>query len=318
LPKFQSALATTHATRDVHVLPSLRARILAVNGTPAEQFHPPARSAWPLNSDLGFTYAATPPPGTVLAAGKWWAPDYLGPPLVSLDARTAQDWHLKLGDSLTVNVLGRKFNLQIANLRQVRWQSLQLNFLMVGTPDPFAGAPYTLIATVKCNPGHEDGVLTAVTDALPGVTAIDIAQLLRAFSGLLNEIGTAVNAMGLIALLAGILVLASAIAAERESRIAEAVVLKTLGASRAQIRSAWLAEFAVAGGFAGLAAAIIGTLAAALTITQVFHTDWHFQPLVMLTTLLASMALMLVFGFITTARALREPAAARLRLETGG
>ncbi len=318
LPSFQSALAATHAAHDVHVLPSLRARILAVNGTPTEQFHPPGRSAWPLNSDLGFTYAATPPPGTILAAGKWWAPDYLGPPLVSFDAGIARDWGIKPGDTLTVDVLGRKFNLKIANLRKVRWQSLQLNFLMVGTPDPFSGAPYTLVAEVKCDPGREGDVLTTVTDRLPGVTAIDVAQILRAFSGLLGEIGTAVNAMGLIALLAGVLVLASAIAAEQESRIAEAVVLKTLGASRAQIRRAWAYEFAIAGGFAGLAAALLGTLAAALTIAQVFHTDWHFEPLIMLTTLLASMGMMLIFGFIATARALREPAAARLRLETGG
>jgi putative ABC transport system permease protein len=96
------------------------------------------------------------------------------------------------------------------------------------------------------------------------------------------------------------------------------VVLKTLGASRAQIRRAWLAEFAIAGGFAGLAAALLGTLAAALTVAQLFHTDWHFETGVMLETLLGSMVMMLVFGFISTARALREPAAARLRLETGG
>ena len=140
----------------------------------------------------------------------------------------------------------------------------------------------------------------------------------RAFAGLLGQIGTAVSVVGLIALLAGGLVLVSAIAAEREARIAEAVVLKTLGASRAQIRRAWLVEFAVAGGFAGLAAATLGTLAAAVTIREVFHTDWHFEPVTMAVTLLASVGFMMVFGFVSTAKALREPAATRLRLETGG
>ena len=102
-----------------------------------------------------------------------------------------------------------------------------------------------------------------------------------------------------------------------EDRIAEAVVLKTLGASRAQIRRAWLVEFAVAGGIAGLAAAIFGTLAAALTIREVFHTDWHFEPVILAVTLLGSIGFMLVFGYASTAQALREPAAARLRLEGG-
>jgi putative ABC transport system permease protein len=318
LPIFQSALRASGAAYDVQTMPSLRARILAVNGTPVEQFHPPARSDWPLRNDIGFTYAATPPPGAALAQGAWWAPDYLGAPLVSFDAGIAKDWGVKIGDTLTVNVLGRKFTLGIANLRTIHWQSLQLNFLMVGTPDPFAGAPYTLVATVKAEPGREGDVLTAVTNALPGVTGIDVGQVLRAFAGLLGEIATAVSVVGLIALLAGLLVLVSASAAEREARIAEAVVLKTLGASRALIRRAWLVEFAVAGGFAGLTAAALGTLAASLTITQVFHIDWRFEPGILAVTLLGSIGFMMVFGFVSTARALREPAAARLRLETGG
>lgn len=318
LPKFEAALKRSGAAHDLQTMPSLRARILAVAGKPAEQFHPPGQSDWPLRSDTGFSFAAAPPPGAVLDQGKWWPPDYLGPPLVSFDADIGHDWGLKIGDTLMVNVLGRKFELTIANFRKIHWQSLQLNFLMVGTPDPFAGAPYTLVATVKADPGHEGDVLAAVTDALPGVTGIDVEQVLHAFAGLLGQIGTAVSMVGLIALLAGTLVLVSATAAEREARIAEAVVLKTLGASRAQIRRAWLMEFAIAGGFAGLTAAALGTLAAALTIRDVFHTGWHFEPAIMATTLLASIGFMMVFGFISTAQALREPAAARLRLENGG
>lgn len=318
LPKFETALRQTGAAHDLQTMPSLRARIIAVNGTPVEQFHPPGQSDWPLRSDTGFSYAATPPPGTVLAQGQWWPADYLGPPLVSFDAGIAHDWGLKIGDTLTVNVLGRTFVLRIANLRSIHWQSLQLNFLMVGTPDPFAGAPYTLLATVRADPGRAGDVLAAVTNALPGVTGIDVEQILHEFAGLLGQIGTAVSAVGLIALLAGGLVLVSATAAEREARIAEAVVLKTLGASRGQIRRAWLMEFAVAGGCAGLAAAGLGTAAAALAIREVFHTGWHFEPALMLITLFASMGFMIIFGFVSTAQALREPAAARLRLEAGG
>ena len=318
LAKFAAALRGTGAAHDMRTMPSLRARILAVAGTPVEEFHPPAQSDWPLRSDIGFTFAATPPPGTVLAQGAWWAPDYLGPPLVSFDAEIARSWGVKIGDSLTVDVLGRKFDLRIANFRKIRWQSLQLNFLMTATPDPFAGAPYTMIATVKVDPGREGEVLVAVTDALPGVAGIDVGQVLRAFAMLLKEIAGAISMAGLIALLAGLLVLVRAAAAEREARIAEAVVLKTLGASRAQIRRAWLVEFAVAGGCAGLAAALLGTLAAAVTISQVFHIDWQFEPGILAGTLLGAIGFMVVFGYVSTAQALREPASSWLRRETGG
>jgi putative ABC transport system permease protein len=232
LQAFQKVLARTGAAHDLQALPSLRARITAIGNIPAEQFHPKrSQSGWPLGTDIGFSYAATPPPGTKLQAGAWWAADYLGPPLLSFDAKIAQDWGLKVGDTLTVNVLGRSFDLKIANLRKIDWQSLQLNFLMVGTPDPFAGAPHTLVATARVDPGQEGAVLTAIGNEFPGVTAIDIGAVLRALGGVLGEVGTAVSVVGLIALLAGGLVLVSAIAAERQARIAEAVVLKTLGAS---------------------------------------------------------------------------------------
>jgi putative ABC transport system permease protein len=319
LRNFEAVLARTGAVHDLQTMPSLRARITAIGGVPAEQFHPKNdRDGWPLGTDIGFSYAATPPPNTRLETGAWWPADYLGPPLLSFDTKIAASWGLKLGDTLTVNVLGRSFDLKIANLRDIDWQSLQLNFLMLGTPDPFAAAPHTLLATVKVDPGQEARVLTAIGDAFPGVTAIDIGAVLRAFGKVLGEIGTAVSMVGLIALLSGGLVLVSAIAAERQSRIAEAVVLKTLGASTGQIRRAWIAEFAIAGGAAGISAALLGTLAAVITVEQVFQMRWQFQPGIMLATLLGSTGLMLVLGFVTTSRVLRQPAAAQLRLQTGG
>jgi putative ABC transport system permease protein len=318
LSTFETVVRNTHVAHDLRELPSLRARILAVKGVPVAQFHPKGQSDWPLRTDVGFTYAAKPPPGTRLRAGQWWPDSYLGPPEVSFDAHIAGEWGIRIGDSLTVSVLGRQFDLKVASLRDIHWQSLELNFLLIGTPDPFAGAPHTVIATLKANPGQEGTVLAAVTNALPGVTGIDVGQVLAALKGLLGQIGTAVSLVGLVALLAGGLVLVSAIAAERERRIAEAVVLKTLGATRAQIRLAWLTEFAVAGGMAGIAAAVLGDLAAAVAIRQVFHTDWHFLPGSMLLTVLLSILAMIALGFASTERALRQPAAPRLRLENGG
>jgi putative ABC transport system permease protein len=120
-----------------------------------------------------------------------------------------------------------------------------------------------------------------------------------------------------VALLAGGLVLISAIAVEREARIAESVILKTLGARRAQIRLAWLTEFAVAGGAAGIAAAVLGDLAAMVTIREVFHTEWHFLPRIMVMTILISIVTMVTLGFLATERVLRLPAAPRLRAENG-
>jgi putative ABC transport system permease protein len=316
LPTFEAAAQKSGAT-DIRTMPSLRARILAIGGTPVDAFHPPADTAWPLRSDIAFTYAALAPENTKLTAGEWWPADYLGPPKISFDATIAKAWHLRIGDTITVDVLGRHFDLAIANLRDIDWQSLQLNFLMIGTPDPFSGAPHTVIATVKSPPGRAGDILAAVTDALPSVTGIDVSAILHALAGLLGEVATAVSLTGFVALAAGALVLISAIAAEREARIAEAIILKTLGATSGDIRAAWATEFAVAGATAGVTAAILGTSIAAVTTTQVFHAPWHLQPGTTLATIAISITLMLALGFFTTSRALSEPAAPRLRQEAG-
>src|SRR6202041_238848 len=95
---------TPHAA--IERVPMLRGRIVAANGIKAEDLKPGESSAWVLRGDRGITYAATIPQGSRLVAGEWWAPDYAGTPLVSLENRTATDLNLKIGDSVTVNVLG--------------------------------------------------------------------------------------------------------------------------------------------------------------------------------------------------------------------
>jgi putative ABC transport system permease protein len=117
-------LDKTGVTSDLRTMPSLRARILSVAGVKVENSHPPAASDWPLRNDIGFTLAARPPPDTSLSRGAWWPADYAGAPLVSLDSGIARDWGLTIGDTLTVDVLGRTFTLRIANLRRIDWQSL--------------------------------------------------------------------------------------------------------------------------------------------------------------------------------------------------
>ena len=138
-------------------VPMLRGRIVAANGIKAEDLKPAEGSAWVLRGDRGITYAATVPEGSRLVAGEWWAPDYAGTPLVSLENRTATDLNLKIDDTVTVNVLGRNVTARIANLRAVDWQSLGINFVMVFSPGTFAGAPHTDIATLTFAGGGYGG-----------------------------------------------------------------------------------------------------------------------------------------------------------------
>ena len=314
LEQFKTTAAAQGATRIAEV-PSLRARLVSVNGTPADQVQATPDTQWALRGDRGLTYSAMPPEGSRIVAGTWWPADYDGPPLVSFDANLAKGWGVGLGDTLRVNVLGRDIDLKIASLREIAWRSLSLNFTMVASPGLLARAPHTHLATVYADAGHEAGVLRAVTDALPNVSGIRVADVLGAVAALVGKLGTALAATGSVTLVSGALVLVGAIAAGQRRRMGDAVVLKTLGATRAQIRAAWLVEFGLIGAVAGVLAALVGTLASWGVVHFVMRADWVFLPGTLATVVLGCTALMLVFGYAGTAAALRAPAGPFLRQE---
>ena len=315
LPRFEALVRGQPGVQDMQQVPSMRARIVAVNGVPAEKVRATPDTRWALRGDRGLTYAATPPEGTRIVAGKWWPPDYSGPPLVSFDAGLAEGWGIGVGDTIRVNVLGRDIDLRIANLRDIAWRTLSLNFALMASPGLLQHAPHTHIATVRVAEADQGSLLRAVTDALPNVTGIRVADVLAAVAALLDQVAAALTATGSLTLLAGALVLVGAVAAGQRRRTHEAVILKTLGATRRQIRAAWLVEFGVLGVAGGLIAALVGTLASFGVLRYIMHVDWVFLPGTLAITLLASLAMMLVFGYVGTAAALRAKVAPMLRNE---
>ena len=315
LDRFKRILAGTPGVRDLKEVPSLRARMVAVNGVTADQVKATPDTAWALRGDRGLTYAAAEPDGTKLVAGEWWPAGYQGPPLVSLDANIAHGWGVKVGDVLRVNVLGRDIDLTVASLRDVAWRTLGLNFTLVASPGLLDHAPHMHIATVRADPLAQAPLLRAVTDALPNVSGIRVADVLGAVADLLGKLGAALGATGSLTLVSGSLVLAGAVASGQRRRIQEAVVLKCLGATRAQIRAAWLVEFGLLGLASGLIAALVGTAASYVVVSQVMRADWSFLPMTLVVTILSCVALMLGLGYAGTAVALRAKPAPLLRNE---
>lgn len=315
LPSFNAILKSEPGARGLHEVPNLRARVVAVNGVPADQVHASPETAWALRGDRGLTYAASPPEGTKLTAGSWWPADYAGSPLVSFDAKLAQGWGVHVGDTITLNVLGRDIPLRVASLRDIDWESLSLNFAMLASPGMLEHAPHGIVATVRIDPARQGALLRAVTDALPNVTGILVADVLRTIAGLLAQIAAALRATGLLTLAAGVLVLSGAVAAAQRVRTLEAVILKTLGATRRQILAAWLVEFGVLGASAGLIAGAIGTAVSFWVMRHLLETDWVFLPGVLALTELGAIMLTLVLGYASVGAALRAKPAALLRNE---
>ncbi len=256
-------------------VPMLRGRIVAANGIKAEDLKPRPRSAWVLRGDRGITYATAVPQGARLVAGRWWAAEYAGPPLVSLESKTAEDFNLKPGDTITVNVLGRNVTARIANLRAVDWQSLGINFILVFSPGTFSGAPHTDIATLTFadggTPKEEAALVKALADAFPTVSSVRVKDALDAVDRIVGNLLLALRGASLVTLLAAALVLGGALAVSQRFRIYDAVILRTLGATRARLLAAYAIEYLLIGLAAVLFATAAGSLAADLVVTRVME-----------------------------------------------
>ncbi len=299
-------------------VPMIRGRITHLNTVPASE-HPQAGTSWVLRGDRGITYSEALPSNSKVTDGKWWEPDYKGEPLVSFSSEEAAELGLKVGDTITVNVLGRPVTAKIANLRSVVWETLAINFVMVFSPNAFAGAPHGWLATVTFPDGASDNVardaklLTAVTKAYPGVTSVRVRDAIDAVNQLVGQLALAIRAVSGIALMTALLVLAGALAAGNRVRGHDAVVLKTIGATRRVILQAFVAEYAMLGLATAVFALLAGSTAAYLVVTQVMKFTPYFDPWLVAIVLVGALVSTVGLGLAGTWRLLGLKAAPVLR-----
>ena len=298
-------------------VPMLRGRIVAANDIKAEDLKVPPNAAWVLQSDRGITYAAELPAGSRLARGEWWVTDYKGPPLVSLERKIAEGLGLKLGDPITVNVLGRNITAKVANLRSVDWQGLGINFVLVFSPGTFAGAPHTHIATLTMPgngpPDQEITLVKAVADAFPAVTTVRVKDALDAVGGLVRNLTLAVRGASVLALIAAVLVLGGALAAGHRHRVYDAVVLKTLGATRSRLIGAYALEYLLLGAATAVFGVAAGSVAAWMVVTEVMNLPFTWLPGPAALAALGALMVTIVFGLAGTFSALGHKPATVLR-----
>lgn len=250
------------------IMPTLRARITKLNDVAAKDAKVHPDSAWVLRGDRNITYAATMPEGTHLAEGKWWPSDPKNEATagaeVSISQPEAGELGLKIGDTITVNVLGHDITATITSFRDVDWDSFNMNFVMIFSPEALKGAPHVWLATFKSAKGanfDEAGLMRSISKDFPSVTAVPVRQVLADAQVLVGQIGTAIRASASIALLASVLVLAGALSAGNRARAHDAVILKTLGATRKVLVKAFIYEYALLGLATAVFAFIAGSFA---------------------------------------------------------
>ncbi len=301
---FKSMIMAKVPAAKIQDAPMLRGRLVELDGRKSEDIKPPPDAEWVLRGDRGITYSVDVPPGSRVVKGEWWEEDYSGPPLVSFEADLARMLDLEIGDEIVVNVLGRNISAKIANLRELDWDSLSINFILVFSPNTLAGAPFNLLATVRLpealSIADEASTLRAVSKAYPAVTAIRVRDAVDAFSKVFQKIMTAIRVAGGVTLVASALVLAGALATAQRRRILEAVILKSLGATRRRILTAHTLEYLILAAVTAGFAIMLGGLASWIATTQVMDLPFTLSWPAIAQALGVSIFLVLVLGGLGT------------------
>src|SRR5205085_8317555 len=147
---------------------------------------------WFLRGDRGLTYAADLPEGSRIVEGKWWSRNYAGPPLVSIDVEAARAVGLKVGDAITISVLGREIEAKIASLREIDWDTMGFNFVILFAPGTLESAPHSFMATVAMPEAQERPFARAVSGAFPEVSMIRVKEVVQTVSNMLGQLAVAV------------------------------------------------------------------------------------------------------------------------------
>ena len=312
LPAFTAAVRSAAPDAAIRSVPSLRGPVTAVKGVPVAQIHA-SPEAWILRGDRGLSYAADFPPNNTLVRGKWWPKDYAGPPLVSLDDDAARALGLKIGDQITVSVLGVDVTATVANTRKIDWKSFGFNFAILFAPGALEGAPHSWMATIAVPPECERAVGGAVTRAFPAVSMVRVKDILGQVGELLASLAAAIRAAASVTVLAGIAVLIGAVAAGARARTYDAVLLKLLGATRGQVARATLAEYGVLAVIVSGLSLILGAGAGWYVVVRLFKLEWQPDWGTAAATVLAGGAVTVVLGLAGSWRALSARPNAVLR-----
>ena len=310
IDEFEQTVATIDGISEMNKTPMLRGRVVRLDNVPVSQITPDEGSAWILRGDRALTWSATPPKGSEIVAGNWWDTDYSGPPLVSMSYEAANDFGLTIGDTVSINVLGREITATITNLRAVDWESFSINFVFVLNPGVLDAAPHSWIATTHADDdAAADAVERAITSQFSNVSAVSVKEAVATAQQVIALLGGAIRLTALVTLVAGIAVLAGTVASSEAQRLADSVILKVLGATRLSIGLAWFFEYALLGLLTAIAAACIGTIASWALVAQLLEADFEFKGWLVLATTLCGAFLTAVLGLISAMQTLgRKPA----------
>ena len=259
------------------VYPMVRGRYVAKNGAPVDTDQFEERSRRLVEREFNLSYMQALPQYNHIVAGRRFSAEDLAGGALSVEEGIAQSLGWQLGDRLTWQVAGRTLAAPIVSIRKLDWDSMHVNFFVIGTPGLLAEAPTSYITSFHLEPAQAP-FANRLSQRFPNVTVIDMSAIMGQLQGVMEQVIRAVQFVFLFALGAGVLVLYSALLATQDERVQEAAVMRALGARRAQVLAAQRTEFIALGLIAGTLAAAGATAIGYAISTLVFQFPYHANP----------------------------------------
>jgi putative ABC transport system permease protein len=314
---FARTVREAEPTARPELVPVVRGRLVAIGDRPVGREHTENREdAWRYTREYVLTYAASPPATNTLTRGRWWtAEEAQARPRISVEEEAARSFGVGIGGTLAFDIQGVRIEAEVMSLRRVDWRTLSANFFVIFSQGALDGAPLAYVATARVPPATEPAVQDAVVRAFPNVTAIPVRDIMERASVVMDQIAIAVRVIALFVIGAGVVVLASALAASRYQRLYESALLRTLGASRTVVARAFAVEYACLGATAGVGGSLLALVLAWIVLRFILQVPWTFEPAPLALGLVGSVVLALAVGFLATFRLLGQRPLPLLRRE---
>jgi putative ABC transport system permease protein len=290
--------------------PMVRGRLTAVNGKKvSEGDFEEERARRLVEREFNLSFADRPPAHNTLSEGKWFAP---GSQELSVEEGIARTLGWKMNDALTFTVGGESFTARITSLRKLRWDSMKVNFFVIGPPDLIGRFPASYISAFRLGAGDAP-LMNELTARFPNLTVVDIGAAVKQAQDVIDQVIAAVQVVFVFALGAGLLVLYSALVATEDERRREAAVMRVYGASRAQVTGSQRVEFLSMGLLAGLLATAGAAAIGELLARRVFELDLPPSAALWISGPLAGLLLLSLNAWLSARKVLSASPALTLR-----
>ncbi len=304
---------TERGARTARVLPMIRGRLTSIKGRSVEALKFSGEDSENFATrEQNLTWSAEPGDDNRIVAGEWWKPSDYGRPLVSLATEFQDSLGVHVGDSLTFDIAGESFDVKVASIRKVKWDSFQPNFFVVFAPGVLEKTAGTYITSAYLKPGYARS-LAQLARRFPSVSIFDIDDLLAQVRSVLDKAVLAVQSVFVFTLLAGLTVLLAAVQSSRDERRYESAMLRTLGARRATVLQGVLSEFTTLGLLSGLLASVGAAVAAYFMETRVLQLRYTFDWWIFVEGLLGGALLVAATGWLATRSVVNQPPLRTLR-----